>query len=146
MNKAISIIIVLFFLSCGAPAKKHDIINYANFESDFDPVWSAVIQFFATNSIAIKTIEKASGIIYAEPQIFPMSWVDCGKPYLLEIFKEPESSFNVLVKNEDGEIFVQITANFQTQVFVSGRFQEYRSCYSTGIFENLLLEYIEDNR
>ncbi len=145
MKKLLTIFMILFFFACGAPAKKHDIVNYGNFGSDFDAVWSAVIKFFATNNIPIKTIEKDSGIIYAEPQIFPEEWIDCGKPYMLEVFGETEGSFNVFVNEDENDVSVQITTAFSVSVWIGNDFKENRICYSTGAFEKSLLDYVEIN-
>ena len=150
MKRAIILTMAVAVLACGAPAVKHDFVNHRLLASDFQKTWNAVIDFFAENNVPIKTIDKSSGLIYAEHQIFPETWIDCGQPSAYEGFSDYTGNFNVLVRGVDDSIQVRVTATFGTGVWsttlmgTKKSFKENRTSYSTGVIEQALLDYIEE--
>jgi len=145
--KHILFIFVFFVISinCGTMPKQHLIANEKKISSDFDNVWQAVVSFFAENNIPIKTIEKASGLLMAESQVFPENWIDCGKAGMFELRTTPTGVFNVYVRDlGDGSIDVQINSSYQCIRWdtYNNRSLGSMACYSTGIFEELLLDEI----
>ncbi len=76
----VSITLTALFISCGTPAKRHDFPNFRYLESNYDNAWNSVIDYFANNNIPVKTLEKESGLIYAETIGFSEEWIDCGSP------------------------------------------------------------------
>ncbi len=69
-----SLLVLTVFVSASCASTRRFVPPYAALsprtptavDAPFDSTWSAVISYFAQNSIAIRTIEKASGIIVAE--------------------------------------------------------------------------------
>lgn len=60
---------VMALASCATPAAYVPIENTATIALSQDVVWSNLVEYFAENNISIKTIERDSGIIYAERSI-----------------------------------------------------------------------------
>lgn len=51
------------------PPKQFDVQNTRTEAAAFDDVWAGLVGFFASNQIAIRTIEKDSGLIVAETEV-----------------------------------------------------------------------------
>lgn len=114
-----------------------------------DVVWERVVEFFAANNLAIKTIEKDSGIVAAE-RLFPgapttkgmiLDWASCGHAPLETPIRQ-SVDLNVFVRPQAGG----------TNVTVNTQFQEVRNfldetgtyeCNSTGRLENMILDVAE---
>ncbi len=108
------------------------------------------MKFFTENSIQIKTIEKDSGVIYAE-HIYSNSqgmafnkWADCGYSY----WETPISSnlsLNVFVRNDLQTEKTVVSVNV---IFTQKRFNNYWEnyktvpCNSTGILEHTIMDHI----
>ena len=149
MNRSIMFSIVftmILVLACASPPKQYMYENSIKINSDFDKTWEAVISYFASSNVPIKTLEKESGIIAAETQAFPEEWVDCGSAGFGVKFLPPAiGTFNVFVKRESGGgSFVQVTASFSIEKYdtFNNRPMGHVNCNSTGYFEESLLEYV----
>ena len=77
----------------------------------------AAPHIFDFNNIPIKTIEKNSGVIYAESMSFPREWVDCGKEAFAQQFYDRIGNFNVVVReSNDGKIEARINSTFHCKI------------------------------
>jgi len=115
-----------------------------------DEVWSNLVEFFASRNIGIKTIEKDSGIIYAERTFSGAGglseWADCGAAMMAPPIRQTVD-LNVFVRE-------QTAANGGgTNVTVNARFSETRQsawdnsvasadCNSLGVLERTILNEV----
>jgi len=128
-------------------------------DKPFDATWSKIIQFLSDHDVQIKTIEKASGVIYARLEVayhvhtgvvgiitahdFRYStpaheWLDCGaihgQPVGLSI------DVNMYVREQSsGHTALRVTVNATEQQNVAGlllnsSYQNFH-CDSTGVLE-----------
>lgn len=107
----------------------------------YDAAWNAVIAYFAENSVPIKTIDKASGLIVTEVQRVaqPNEYAWCGWTVVLShrtegktVARRPDAaSYNVLVRpTQDGKSNLRVTATWSA----SAAAQSF-SCISADSFE-----------
>lgn len=136
---------------CATPAAYYNFDKSRVIDAPKDVVWSRIIGNFAANSVPIKTIEKASGIIYAESRLAKPSykdkgkildWADCGIDSFA-VPQEREVAYNVFVVEE---------VSSKTRVTVNTTFTEIRqnaltapalqrvNCNSTGSLEKAMLD------
>jgi len=99
-----------------------------------DQVWSDLIGFFTSRNIQIQTIERDSGVIYAERASFDDTLASCDMNSMLA----PGTSLATL------NVFVRPLSPTQTQVTVNTDFRKTGryganeiplNCYSTGLLE-----------
>lgn len=129
-------------------------------DQKFDDVWNKVIDYFATNGIAIATLEKASGLIVSNKvQLRDAVTVEQdGKPldknaYIVIpyakniIYKNVTSDFNVRVREVEGKVVITVNLpNIEAERtikptgFVMVSAPEQVEAKSTGVFENGLLD------
>lgn len=105
------------------------------------------MEFFAERNLSIKTIEKDSGIIYAEPAIFNDNYADCGS---FGAYKATDDVEGIVRLN----VFVRTTNSGQTKVTVNTSFNDifYNDpfiygrkkveCQSTGVLEKEILDFV----
>jgi hypothetical protein len=142
----IGIALAMALSACSTPPASHSVTRSKTYPLAKDAVWESLMAWFTTNQLAIKTIEKDSGVVYAE-RIYAtadaFSGADCGKDEMAPPF-ERIGQFNVFVHPVDA-------AN--TQVTVNSTFIEHRrsawdgsiitaGCVSTGALENSILTAI----
>lgn len=114
-------------------------------EMTFDQVWANVIEVFATENITIKTLEKDSGIIVAEPQAVDIRTLrrlsDCGS-MTFHYVVDGTVGYNVFVREVGGAREVRVNSR------ITGNFdgpydsRVVRECISRGAFERSLLEWV----
>lgn len=124
-----------------------------SYQADFDSVWEATVDWFATNNIPIKNIEKDSGIIGSEYSLgADYSQVDCGTVdpggmYVLEN-ENIVANLNVLVRENYGTVTVQPNVFGQGSYFLRDVWNNVPStlkadrCVSTGELEQSLHNYL----
>lgn len=108
--------------------------------ASFGRTWDATIGYFADNNIAIKTIDRSSGLIAAEPAGVPrrdrVRLAECGREG--DIRLEPSRvTYNVLVRGDSASSTVQVRATWSssgTAAFSYSAGVTY-PCESSGIFE-----------
>ena len=109
-----------------------------------DEVWSNLVEHFAAGNIAIKTIEKDGGIIYAE-RMFARgnevsSFADCGAA----TFASPvggAADLNVFVREKDGGVTATVNARFrQTRASALDGSVTSTECSSLGVLERTILD------
>lgn len=83
----------------------------------FDRTWNAVIDIFALQQIPIATLEKASGLIVANPLYVSrqngIGWADCGSR-MGEAIPATRATFNVVVRAVGTASSVRVTASWAT--------------------------------
>jgi hypothetical protein len=112
----------------------------AEIAAPFDRVWGAVIDHFADNSVPIRTLEKASGLIVTESMLVPLGRIDladCGKDSLGEYVGPSHAAYNVRVTGDSAKSSVRVTATFSNQ-----RSALYPQCVSRGNYERVLISSI----
>jgi hypothetical protein len=151
-------LIAVYALACATrPPVQRDIDTARIVDKSYDEVWEGVIDFFATNSINIQTIEKDSGIIVSEPMKVSnqgklikgiilnngISICDCGEPGLNQL-TFLYMKFNVFIKRIDKDrtsikVNTQFTGNYYNALAkVAGTWD----CASTGNMEKLIIDSI----
>lgn len=129
--------------------------------ASFDRTWETAVSYFAERNIAIRTIEKASGIIvaepgranlanrhatankYAPPDSYDPIYADCGsrKGYWPP---EPTAAlYNVRVLGDDVRSSVQVNARFISSGYTANPGP--LDCRSTGKWESDIETYIKAN-
>ena len=141
-----AIVIALPVAGCYTPPTQRDVEHSRAFSASYDVVWAGIIKQFSSSNIQIKTIEKASGIIYAERSILGLGYkefADCGNPGLLAP-GPVTASFNVFVQREEGdEPRIRVTVNSSySQMLRWENAVKYVDCVSTGALEAKILDSI----
>lgn len=141
MKKFITLPAILFLLAaCATAPQQTAFANSRFYDMPFDEAWEGVISFFTANGIQIRTIEKASGLIYAEQALSDPAFADCGSGGLA-IDIENLTSFNIFVREDGGRTSVTVNADFK----IIREFDRRRitvQCLSTGTLERLILDSI----
>lgn len=123
--------------SCATPPTQRAVENARTFPISKDQAWEALLIYFTSNNIQIKTIEKDSGVIYAERSLSDASMADCGAvPIAMETGRP--ASLNVFVRETGAG--TQVTVNAQFEVIRNFDGATWRDpCFSTGVLERQLL-------
>lgn len=141
---AVAAAITLSACSVYKPPKTYEFDKTLEFAMPFDQVWSAVVTWFAENSIPIKNIEKASGLVTTEYTLTSRTagFADCGKEGFGQTMKTPTGTFNVLVmKIDEGRTKVTVNVDFRvashTTSLAGSEYDtdEVIECVSTGKLE-----------
>jgi hypothetical protein len=79
----------------------------------FGKTWDATIDMFATRTIQIKTLDRSSGLIVAEPQTVSeySDFADCGS-FMYAPIKPSAATWNVLVRGDSSKSTVRATVRF----------------------------------
>ena len=117
-------------------------------------VWAALMDFFTRNSVSIKTLERDSGVVYAERMFgdvdeFDM-FADCGSSFPATSAPPSTLALNAFVSTRPDApnvtvlaINTQFTERLQMQVMFNVWY-ETRLCNSRGTLEDLIFEQIEN--
>lgn len=141
------IAVTLACSGCFTRAQRHEIVTTRSYARSFEQTWHAVVRFFAERNLPIRTIDRSSGIIYSEPLDFPADWLDCGD-YPLATIESRQGRFNVFISTDpiSKAVKVRVTATFSATLrsggVVTSESRRPLTCYSTGTFERLLLDYL----
>lgn len=131
----------LLAVSCATPPTQRSIENSRTFAVSKDQAWEALLSYFTSNNIQIKTIEKDSGVIYAERALSDASMADCGAVPLAQEMSRP-ASLNVFVRETGDGVQVTVNAQFEvTRMFDGTTWTD--ACFSTGLLERQLLTAVE---
>lgn len=106
----------------------------------FTKTWDAAIDVFAQQNISIRTIDKASGLIVAEPMHTTRSdssFADCGTIMGLPI-PVTGAIWNLLVRGDSTKSTVRATVRF-----TSGTGGDASDCSSRGLWETQLEQRIK---
>lgn len=93
--------------------------------------WDAVIDIFAERNIPIRTMERASGFIAAEPALVEQKdgerWADCGGALGIKLGAE-RATYNVLVRGDSAHATVRATVLWDRPGAAQG-------CTTRGVWE-----------
>lgn len=116
--------------------------------------WDAVIEYFAAQSIPVKTLERASGFVGAERQVIPRETsaeirfakdlADCGfvgREADVRDVLPASATFNVLVRGDSIQSTVRVTVAYTGHVAPEEQMGKV-SCVSRGRYESMLLDYV----
>ena len=132
--------IAVLLSSCASPPKMSQFEKTRIYQSGKDAVWEKLLAFFTANSIQIKTIEKDSGVIYAERAMADATMADCGQPGLAIELARP-GSLNVFVRGVGSGTEVNVNTQFTSlRQFDNQTFTT--QCHSTGVLEKQILDSI----
>ena len=137
---------VFLFSGCAVQTAAPQIDPTKTFTSSIDPVWAGIMDYLTLNNIQIKTIEKESGVIYAERiGSVPKEWVQCQLPFLATGAQVDTAQFNILVtSSEPNQTNVRVNLNSVGTAYTLGSVPGTRvSCDSTGEMERLIFTHIE---
>jgi hypothetical protein len=126
---------------CATEPQRTQFNNSAVIAKKKDVVWESLLDYFTRNNIQIKTIEKDSGVIYAERASFDPGMADCGEaPIALEMVRS--ASFNVFVRPQQGG--TQVSVNTTFAIVRSFDNQSWKTeCFSTGTLERAILSSLD---
>ena len=122
------------------PAKTYASPEPVTIAAPFDRTWSAVIDHFAEQSVPIKTIEKASGLIVTEPMAVSPAYgrtiADCGQAFAGTPWDVSRASYNVRVTGDSIRTTIRVTAMFVPE-------SQYATCNSRGVYERELMQFVK---
>ncbi len=139
LTNLLVVITIAVALGCVSPPKTYDVQNSATVSDAYDVVWARLMQWFTSSQVQIKTIDRASGVIYAErASVAGTDYADCGSPGIAVTVSRP-IAMNVFVQPVNGQqtrvtvnVTVTETRRFDTSVFAV-------DCNSTGRLERQIL-------
>lgn len=106
----------------------------------YDEVWGRVVEVLASANIQIKTIEKESGVIYAEPAQANPAFADCGADIFSVTVARP-ATLNIVVRPADSGTVVTVNTSFR-KVRSFDNTPYTAACHSTGLLETTILAAI----
>lgn len=162
ISKVTSVCLFLFLITaCTAPKqsyippKDYNFNKSMSFNQEYEAVWEKVILFLGENNIAIDEIDKDSKFIQASYSNSKLEgrvseFLDCGSKINPRIMISAYiAKFNIIVS---GEQPIKVTVNTFFDIEGEKTYNEYWSgkkvsieCNSTGVFENVIFEYINTN-
>ena len=140
---------MLALTACATGPASYEFDNSVALDSDFDTTWESVIDFFSSRNIAVQTIERDSGIIYAERMYAGARnaefarYADCGEnPWVAPV--SHSVSFNIFVRETDsGGSRVTVNATFnQTAMPIGGGVMSSYECNSRGRLEQDIIDAV----
>lgn len=143
-NLTFAAIAALAVSACATPPAYIEFDNSTSVEKSKDEVWANLVEYFATSNIAIKTIEKDSGIIYAERMLAGpaeiSSVASCGANFMAPSIAAT-ADLNVFVRDQPGGTRVTVTARFRetrSDALANGQLSTV-NCNSLGVIEAAIL-------
>jgi hypothetical protein len=139
--RRVAIIALAAAIVCGcvSPPKTYSVQNSSSVPDAYNVVWTRLMQWFTSSQVQIKTIDKASGVIYAErASVANTDYADCGSPGIATPIARP-ISMNVFVQPVNAQqtrVTITVTVT-ETRSFDKTVFQV--SCNSTGRLEREML-------
>ncbi|HBP40286.1 MAG: hypothetical protein ACTJG4_14000 [Vreelandella alkaliphila] len=126
------------------------------FDKEFDNVWEATVEWFASNNTPIDNVDKNSGLISSNYGLNPGSGIiNCGQPtgnvgLLQANFEDVNANINVIVRDQ-GEQQTRATVNIfgKALVVVRNGYGQVMSsasvdCVSTGSYEKSYQDYVDN--
>lgn len=151
MKKKLYAAAAILVAGCASAPATYNFDNSAMIAKSYDDTWSSISRFFTSNNIQIKTIEKDSGLIYAERSTQRPSTPgkigdigDCGSPGM-DISQVNTVQLNVFAQ-EAGPQQTEVTVNTtMTETRCFGQTCHTVTCNSTGRLERNLIEYVRSS-
>jgi hypothetical protein len=137
MRTALAACLALLALACAPTAP----VSRPNFERTRqvalapDDAWRRILEFLASEGILIRSVDRASGVLYAE-QLMDRdpSLADCGSGGSWRALPQTALSLNVFVRPNGSGSRVTVNSRF-TQMYASGIDARPVLCFSTGALE-----------
>lgn len=159
MRKLLAVVSVVLPLSaCATAPQTFQFERTREYAAAKPVVWDRLIRYFATTNTQIKTIEAASGVVYAERMItndVPVVWsdrgkigdlADCGKDFMA-VPAAQTIAFNVYVRElAAARSAATVTVTFRETYQDMGSWggaPPPRECNSTGSLEQRILAALE---
>ena len=140
----------IVLVGCSTAMQTYQFDKSRSYPAPPDQVWEGVMQYFTTNNIQIKTLERDSGVVYAE-KVYPdqvelQLVADCGSGFWHESAL-PTASLNVFIAGdfrEEAETTVTVNTQF-TDVYKDHLYggMGQKPCNSKGMLEKTILNHIE---
>ncbi|HKG91445.1 MAG TPA: hypothetical protein VKA84_06135 [Gemmatimonadaceae bacterium] len=116
--------------------------------ASFGQTWDAVIDWFATKNIPIRNVERASGLIVAEPmkmglglrEAHTQKFADCGTDFMGTRGVPTDAIYNVLVRGDSAQSTVRMTVRY-----VAADASTTKTCSTMGTFETEAETMIKQN-
>lgn len=119
---------------CASGPQTHTFEKSAVIDRPYESTWGALMQWFTSGQVQIKTIDKSSGVIYAERGLAGDDIADCGKRGIATAVARP-MSMNLFIQSM-GADKTRVTVNVsvsETRKFDTNTWQA--PCNSTGRLE-----------
>lgn len=135
--------------ACASTPAVYEFDNSRTYDAEFDQTWEAVIDFFATNNIPIQTVERDSGIVYAErmyadpySDIFTRN-ADCNRG--IANATSSSAAMNIFVRRAGGgRTNVSVNATYSQMIIPLMSYTPTAiTCQSTGVLETSILNTIQ---
>lgn len=116
----------------------------------FDQTWDNLVEFFATNSIGIRNIDRASGLLVAEQMYGRFDtarfsdWASCGTPGFPEVAEDRVLNLNVLARPDGPNTRLTVTAVFRERRSAGEFGSRSVECLSNGALEQLIFDRASD--
>lgn len=138
--RSILLLSLICLVSCATPPKNTVFEKAKIYDKSKDAIWEDLLSFFTSNNIQIKTIEKDSGVIYAERSGIDATMADCGQvPLAVDV--QRSGTLNVFVRSMGSKTQVTVNSDFKVMRMFDN--QTYiQACNSTGLLEKSILESI----
>ena len=146
MKKLAILAAALAVTACAAPPAYIPIDKSRTVALTKDEAWSNAVEYFASGNITIRTIEKDSGIIYAERMFGTGSdvsqFADCGAPGM-SVPIGATVDLNVFVREAGDGVNVTVNARFsQQRQSAWDKSISSVECSSLGVIEERILDAI----
>lgn len=135
------VLVTVVLIGCTPQAPKVGVeIKPVPVNNSFTKTWDAVIDYFATASVPVKTLERASGIIITEDMRVGLAdalkWGDCGADPMGTPYPVRSAAYNVRVQGDSAQSTVRVTAVWRSP---GGMFD----CTTKGVYELDLMRRIK---
>lgn len=146
MKKLVTLAIALTVAACAAPPAYIPIDKSRTVAMSKDEAWANAVEYFASGNITIRTIEKDSGIIYAERMFGTgadvSQFADCGAPGMA-VPVSATVDLNVFIREAGDAVNVTVNARFsQQRQSAWDRSVSSIECSSLGVIEERILDAI----
>ena len=145
MKILVGLFAALALASCVSTPQSYDFDNSRIINKGYDETWASISRFFTSRSIQIKTIEKDSGLIYAERivqdgQSTKDEFMECPSTFMMTV-KSRMLQMNIFARPVSGGTEVTVNTNM-TITLCNSYACVSDACNSTGRLETLLLDSV----
>jgi hypothetical protein len=131
-------VVAAAFVACVTPPAPPAPRSGTEVNASFGKTWDAAIDLFAERTIQIKTLDRSSGLIIAEPQSVGSdgaSLADCGSSMGVPLVAT-SATWNLLVRGDSAHTTAKATVRFvRFGTFGISTTQETRECSTKGTWE-----------
>jgi hypothetical protein len=152
VRRSISVLVIIAgAMACmpPQPPPPPTVVPPVEVAASFGTTWDAVIDHFAENNISIRTMDRSSGFIAAEPTRVgyqspgSAQLAHCGTNTLGEVIPPTDATYNIVVRGDSTRSTVRATVRFTyftaPSRYTAGGTME---CSSTGYWERIVVERI----